>query len=160
MRKATFLSQLKSSGKIAMLSLLLVFGLAIPGMAQDYGAPEGQQGQQEYNPQDQQQQNQQQQDPWEQQQADPADFSEEEIDKVAGAYVDIIDIREGYQEKLANVKDPDEAQQIQMEANEKITETVEENGVSVETYNNVITAAQSDEGLMNDLLSKIDALQQ
>ncbi len=159
MRKRTFLSRRNSTGKIVMLSLLLVFGLAIPGMAQDYGAPEGEQGQQEYNPQDQQQ-NQQQQDPWEQQQADPADFSEEDIDKVATAYVDIIDIRESYHEKLANVEDPDEAQQIQMEANEKITETVEENGVSVETYNDVITAAQSDEGLMNDLLSKIDELQQ
>ncbi len=154
MRKGTFLSQFKSTGKIAMLTLLLVFGLAIPGMAQDYGAAEGQQGQQEYNPQDQQQ------NPWEQQQANPADFSDEEIDKVASAYVDIIDIREGYHERLANVKDPEEAQQIQMEANEKITEAVEENGVSVETYNDVITAAQSDEGLMNNLLSKIDELQQ
>ncbi len=138
MCNGTFSSQLKNTGKIALLSLLLVFGLAAQGMAQNYGAPEGQQGQQ---------------------QAVPSDFSDEEIDKVATAYVDIIDIREAYHGRLAEVDNPEVAQQIQMEANEKITEAVENNGIDVETYNNVITAAQTDEGLMNNLLSKIDQLQ-
>lgn len=154
MCNGTFSSHLKNTGKIALLSLLLVLGLAVHGMAQNYGTPEGQQGQQ-----DQYQQQGQQQDPWEQQQAVPSDFSDEEIDKVATAYVDIIDIREEYHGRLAEVDDPEVAQQIQMEANEKITEAVENNGIDVETYNNVITAAQTDEGLMNDLLSKIDQLQ-
>ncbi len=142
MGKEAIFKQLKPIAGAIMLSMLLTFGLAIPAMAQGYGAPEGQQ-----------------QEPWEQQQAAPADFSDEEIDRVASAYVDIIDIREDYHGKLASVDDPEEAQAIQMEANEKITEAVENNGVSVETYNEVIAAAQTDESLMNDLLSKIDQLQ-
>ena len=160
MFRHTFSDQIRSAAKVAAFSMLLVFGLALPGMAQDYGAPEGQQGQQEYSPQEgQQQQGQQQQDPWEQQQADPADFSDEQIDNAASAYVDIIDIREQYQQQLAEVDDPEAAQDIQMEANEKITQAVEDNGIDVETYNDIITAAQTDEGLMNELLEKIDAMQ-
>jgi len=68
-------------------------------------------------------------------------------------------IREEYQEMLADVDDPEAAQEIQMEANEKITEAVEANGIDVETYNEIITAAQTDEALMNDLLGKIDELE-
>ncbi len=158
MSRHTFSDQIRSTGKIALFSMLLVFGLALPGMAQNYGSPEGQQGQQEYTPPEGQQE-QQQQDPWEQQQADPADFSDQDIDNAASAYVDIIDIREQYQQQLAEVDDPEAAQDIQMEANEKITEAVEDNGIDVETYNDIITAAQTDEGLMNELLEKIDTLQ-
>ncbi len=143
MSRHTFSDQIRSTGKIALFSMLLVFGLALPGMAQDYGSPEGQQ----------------QQDPWEQQQTEPADFSDQDIDNAASAYVDIIDIREQYQQQLAEVDDPEAAQEIQMEANEKITEAVEDNNIDVETYNDIITAAQTDEGLMNELLEKIDAMQ-
>lgn len=136
--------------KKGLLSLLLVFGLTIPAMAQSYGAPEG--GQEQYHQQGQPQ------DPWDQQGA-PADFSDEEIGKVATAYVDIIDIREEYHGRLAEVEDPDTAREIQIEANEKITQAVNNNGVDVETYNRVINAAQTNEELMNDLLSKIEELQ-
>lgn len=152
MRNSTLISRIQRTTKIMTLSMLLALGMAIPGMAQDYGQPEGQQEQY-------QQQEEYQQDPWEQQQADPADFSEEEIKNTANAYVDIIDIREDYQERLADVDDPEAAQQIQMEANEKITEAVEANDIDVETYNEIITAAQTDEALMNDLLGKIDELE-
>jgi len=158
MSKHTFSDQIRSTAKMVLFSMLLVFGLALPGMAQDYGAPEGQQDQQEYTPPEGQQE--QQQDPWEQQQqAAPADFSDQEVDNAASAYVDIIDIREQYQQQLAEVDDPEAAQDIQMEANEKITQAVEDNGIDVETYNDIITAAQADEGLMNELLEKIDAMQ-
>ena len=159
MSKHTFSDQIRSTAKMVLFSMLLVFGLALPGMAQDYGAPEGQQDQQEYTPPEGQQEQQQQQDPWEEQQAEPADFSDQEVDKAASAYVDIIDIREQYQQQLAEVDDPEAAQDIQMEANEKITEAVEDNGIDVETYNDIITAAQTDEGLMNELLEKIDTMQ-
>ena len=144
------LCNLQNTGIMILFSLLLVLGLAFPASAQDR-SPQDQQ---------QQQQQQQQQDPWEQEeQAVPADFDDEEVDRAASAYVDIIDIREDYQERLAEVDDPEVAQQIQMEANEEITEAVEDNGIDVETYNDIITAAQADEELMNDLLNKIDRLQ-
>lgn len=135
MREGTFSSRMKTTGKVMLLSCFLVLGLAIPGMAQD------------------------QEDPWEQQQTQPADFSDEEINMAANAYVDIIDIREDYQERLANVDDPEKAQDIQMEANERITGAVEDNGLDVSTYNDIITAAQTDEELMDDLLNTIDEIQ-
>lgn len=208
------------SWKTMLFSLLLICGLAVSAMAQDYGTPDEQQEPQQdrwddppqglderyeheppewqqdqdyrYTPpegQDQDQQyqytppeGQEQQDPWgqqdqytpppggqpqdqqdpwdQQQQGMPNDFSDEEIEQVAHAYVDIIEIRDEYQEKLMEVDEPEAAQEIQMEANEKITEAVEARGIDVETYNNVITAAQRDETLMDDLLQKIDEIQQ
>lgn len=134
------------TGKMMLLSLFLVLGLSLPAMAQGYGTQDQQGGQQEYSPQEQQHQD------------IPTDFSDEEIDKAANAYMDIIEIREEYHGKLTEVEDPEAAQEIQMEANEKITQAVEENGITVETYNDIITAAQTDEELMNDLLTRIDEI--
>lgn len=154
MSKRTFSNHVRTV-KMTLLSLFLVLGLALPVMAQGYGTQDQQQqGQQEYSPQEQQQQ-----DPWEQQQQDiRTDFSDEEIENAANAYMDIIEIREEYHGKLTEVEDPEAAQEIQMEANERITQAVEENGISVETYNDIITAAQTDEELMNDLLTRIDEI--
>ena len=151
MSKRTFSNHVRTV-KMTLLSLFLVLGLALPVMAQGYGTQDQQQ-QQEYSPQEQQQ------DPWEQQQQDiRTDFSDEEIENAANAYMDIIEIREEYHGKLTEVEDPEAAQEIQMEANERITQAVEENGISVETYNDIITAAQTDEELMNDLLTRIDEI--
>jgi hypothetical protein len=184
------------SWKTMLFSLLLICGLAVSAMAQDYGTPdehephqglderyeyespewqqdrdyqytppEGQEQQDQWGQQDQYappgDRPQDQQDPWgQQQQGMPNNFSDEEIEQVAHAYVDIIEIRDEYQEKLMEVDEPEAAQEIQMEANEKITAAVEARGIDVETYNNVITAAQGDETLMDELLQKIDEIQQ
>ncbi len=92
-------------------------------------------------------------------QAFPAGFTDAEIEKAAKAYLDVIQVREDYHEKLEATDDPAEVQQIHRDAKEKIINAVVSKGISVDTYNDLIEAAQLDEALMSTLLDKIDALQ-
>lgn len=120
--------------------------------------------QQQQDPQQQQQQQeQQQQDPQQQEfqapDIDASDVSEEELDSVANAYVKIIDIREQYQPSLANAEDPETAQEIQREANEEMVSAVEETDLDVETYNQIVMAAEADEELREQLFEKIDEVE-
>ncbi len=92
-------------------------------------------------------------------QAFPAEFTQGQIEKTAKAYLEILEIREAYLEEIEAEDDPERARQGQMEANRKIVEAVVNSGISIDTYNDVIAAALTDETLMNDLLNTIDRLE-
>jgi hypothetical protein len=189
-----FNNHTRETGRLMIFSVLLIFIIALPAMAQQYDSnqgpassdryqdrydytapgeepdqdqdqypythPEGQEAPDQYPYTPPEGQQGRPEDPWEQQEQDvPTEFSDDEIDSVAQAYVDIMELREDYQQRMAAVEDPEAAQEIQMEANQRITEAVEAQGIDVETYNNVITAAQRDEALMDELLERIEGLQ-
>jgi len=84
------------------------------------------------------------------------DFSNEDIVNAAGAYIDIINVREDYQERFDAADDRSALEDLQMEANLRIMQALEDNGIDAETYNDLIDAAQEDDGLMEDLLNEID----
>ncbi len=84
------------------------------------------------------------------------DFSNEDIANAAGAYIDIINVREVYQERFDAADDPSAMEDLQMEANLRIMQALEDNGIDAETYNDLIDAAQEDDGLMEALLNEID----
>lgn len=90
-----------------------------------------------------------------QQQQETPDFSDDRIQKTAEAYTEITKIREEYQDEFSQAEDSEQAQELQTRINEKITDAIEENDMSVEDYNEVITAAQTDEDLRADLLDRI-----
>ncbi len=87
------------------------------------------------------------------------DVSDAELDKVAGAYIQITEIRESFQESLAEVTDPEEAQLLQEQAGEAMVEAVQENGLDVQKYNQVMEAAQADEELREKLLTRLNQMQ-
>ena len=120
---------------IIACALALVFFLCAPAAAQSQDT-----GQQ------QQQQTQQQETP---------DFSEARIEKTAEAYTEITKIREQYQDEFSQAENSEQAQELQTRINKKITDAIEQNDISVEDYNEVITAAQTDEDLRADLLDRI-----
>ncbi|MFW6284258.1 MAG: DUF4168 domain-containing protein [Desulfosalsimonas sp.] len=120
---------------IIACALALVFFLCGPAAAQS---------------QDTGQQQQQQQ-----QQEETPDFSDSRIEKTAEAYTEITKIREEYQDEFSQTEDSEKAQELQTKINEKITEAIEQNDMSVEEYNEVITAAQTDEDLRAELLDLI-----
>ncbi|MFO7727185.1 MAG: DUF4168 domain-containing protein [Desulfonatronovibrio sp.] len=112
--------------------------------------------------QDQEGQSQQQQQNMMQQpdqSAEPIEVSDAELDKVAKAYVQITEIRGEFQETLSEVSDPEEAQVLQEEAGEKMVEAVQDNGLDVQKYNEVMEAAQVDEELREKLLARMEELQ-
>jgi len=83
-------------------------------------------------------------------------FSNEDIVNAARAYLDIIDIREDYQERFEAADDPSVLEDLQMEANLRIMQALDDNGIDAETYNDLIDAAQEDDRLMEELLNEID----
>ncbi|WP_045212950.1 DUF4168 domain-containing protein [Desulfonatronovibrio magnus] len=85
--------------------------------------------------------------------------SEADLDKAAGAYVEITEIRENFQESLAGITDPEQAQELQEQAGEAMVEAVQNNGLDVQQYNEIMEAAQADEELRNKLLGKLEAMQ-
>ena len=105
--------------------------------------------QQEYQQEQQQDpQQQQQQQPPEQ---EPIDVSDEQLDQFVEAQEAIMGIQEDFSARLENVEDPEEAQAIQAEANDEMTAAVEETGMSIEEYNEIAMAIQTDEELRNRL---------
>ena len=71
-------------------------------------------------------------------------FSDEEIQKFADVQPEIEAIRSEYSERLQDVSDPQQAATLQNEAVEKMVESVNEEGLEVETYNSIAIALQSD----------------
>lgn len=94
-----------------------------------------------------------------QQPAEPVEVSDAELDKVAQAYVQITEIRGTFQESLSEVSDPEEAQQLQEQAGEKMVQAVENNGLDVQKYNEIMEAAQVDEELREKLLARMEEIQ-
>lgn len=74
-------------------------------------------------------------------------FSDEEIQKFADVQPEIEAIRSEYSERLQDVSDPEQAATLQNEAVEKMVESVNQEGLEVETYNSIAIALQSDTDL-------------
>lgn len=119
------------------MALLFTFALAINGHAQDQGEQQMMQ----------------------QQPASEINVSDQELDQIATAYSRIHEIRIELQEKLAEVEDPAAAQQMQQEAGEAMVGAVEDNGLDVQTYNQVMEAVQTDEELREKLSAMLEQKQ-
>ena len=59
---------------------------------------------------------------------------------------------------LAGVEDPEAAQKMQEQAGNAMVEAVQDTGLDVQTYNEVMQAAQHDEELREKLLSRLEQM--
>jgi hypothetical protein len=84
--------------------------------------------------------------------------SDSELDKIAQAYKEISVIRQDFEESLAGVEDPEAAQKMQEQAGNAMVEAVQNTGLDVQTYNDVMQAAQHDEELREKLLSRLEQM--
>lgn len=74
-----------------------------------------------------------------------ADFSDDQVATFAKAHVKVQAIKADYLKKLGAVsKDPQAAQSVQQEAQQKMVEAVKDAGSDVETYNKIAYAIQYD----------------
>ncbi len=137
-----------SSFAVLTAAFMLIMGMGLKAGAQ-------QEYQQEYQPEGQHQEYQQQ---MMQQQAPEIELSEQELDKVAEAYKAVTEVREQFQNELGEVTDPERAQELQEQAGQEMVEAVEAQGVDVQTYNQVMEAAQVDEELRNELLERLEGM--
>lgn len=104
-----------------------------------------------------QEQQQQQQPPMQQQQAPDVDVSHAQLEQFVDAQHAITEIRDEYTQKLQAAEDQEAQQQLQMEANEAMTDAVESSGLEVDDFNEIAMALQADEELRDRYMELIQA---
>jgi len=114
---------------VAGVSLLLL--MALPAMAQ-----EGQQRQSQPG-------------------ATELEISDAELEKAAEAYAEITEISGEFQQSVQQTQDPEERQQLQIAANERMIQAVEDTGLDVETYNRIMQQVRADEELKRKFEEKL-----
>lgn len=86
-------------------------------------------------------------------------FSDEELHSFASAVVSVQDISQDWQNRMASAESEQELAEMQEAANQDMVQAVEAEGISVEQYNEIHAAAQTDEALYQQLVELIEQAQ-
>ncbi|RFA29840.1 hypothetical protein CAI21_08370 [Alkalilimnicola ehrlichii] len=86
-----------------------------------------------------------------------ADFSDDSLNQFADSYVDILDIQQDFTARLEGAEDPEQAQQLQQEANEEMVQAIEDNGLSVQEYTEIARAMDTDPELRQQVVELVTA---
>ncbi|MEH6389389.1 MAG: DUF4168 domain-containing protein [Pseudomonas profundi] len=81
------------------------------------------------------------------------EISEEDLQKFAEADSAVGDIRDDFSQRLSQAENQEEAQSLQMEAQEKMVEAVQSEGLEIPKYNEIATRMQSDPELQQRVQS-------
>jgi hypothetical protein len=85
--------------------------------------------------------------------APQGEISDTLVQKVGVALGQITQIRETYAERFASVDSDDEKQAVETEAQTVMVEAISQQGLSVEQFNRVVTAAKADPDLEQRVLA-------
>ncbi len=88
------------------------------------------------------------------------DFTDNELDAFAEAYVDVEALQAQYQSEFGAVDDAEQAQQIQQRFQIDVLQTIENQGIDPETYDQIIRATQVDPEFTEDVLTRIASARQ
>jgi hypothetical protein len=94
-----------------------------------------------------------------QQQQEIAEISDTQLDKAAQAYLEITKIGEGFRQKMQTAGDENERHELQQQANTEMTEAVQQEGLEVQEYNQIIQRIQTDNDLMKNFMAKLQEIQ-
>lgn len=115
---------------LAILALVVALGLGTaPAMAQDYGAPA------------------------------EATYTDEELRAYAAAATEVQRINESYQPQLEAAESPEEVQAVREQATGQMVEAVEDEGLSVDRYNEIFQAAQADPEVAEQISQYVQEMQ-
>jgi hypothetical protein len=84
------------------------------------------------------------------------DVSDDQLRAFAKVYVQVDKIRQEYEPRLKQARDPEEGKQIQIEAVTKMQEAAAKEGITGESYRQIFEIARADEGLRKKLLNFIN----
>lgn len=82
---------------------------------------------------------------------EPVEVSDTQLEQFVNVQEEIGRIQEDFSQRLEGVDDPEAAYELQVEANDEMTEAVENSGMSVEEYNEIAMAIQTDADLRDRL---------
>lgn len=100
-------------------------------------------------------QGEQQAQPMPQQQEAP-EVSESQINAFVEAYIAVSEVREDYTARLQEAEDQEQAQQLQQEANDAMTAAIEDNGMSIEEYQEVAMAVNADADVREQVTTMLE----
>ena len=87
---------------------------------------------------------------------DASEFSDAVLDAFASTQKDMAGIQQKYSQKLqANQDKPEKAMKVQQEAQQKMVEAVEDNGLELEKYNQIVRLAQYDADFRASIQEKL-----
>jgi len=84
-----------------------------------------------------------------------ADIDADTKEKFIAAYGEIRDVQQEYTRKLQNVEDKGKARELQQQAQTEMVNIVEDNGLSVEEYNQLVGAISNDPELRKEIEQKV-----
>lgn len=76
------------------------------------------------------------------------------VEKFVVAYADVRDLQQKFSKKLETVESQEEAQALQQEAQQEMISAVEEAGLNVADYNQVVSAMEQNPQLRDDILRR------
>lgn len=82
--------------------------------------------------------------------------TDDQLRAFAKVYVQVDKIRQAYEPRLQEAKDPEEGKQIQMEAMTRMQEAAAKEGMTEENYRQIVEIARADEGLRKRLFNFIN----
>ncbi len=82
--------------------------------------------------------------------------SDSQLRAFAKVYVQVDKIRQEYEPRLNEAKDPEEGKQIRMEAVTKMQEAAAKEGMTEESYRQIFELTNADEGLRKKVISLIN----
>jgi Domain of unknown function (DUF4168) len=88
----------------------------------------------------------------------PSDKGTEEsqLRSFAKAYVEVQKIREFYKPQLGTTQDPQKTTQIEREAKSKISEAIVKEGLTLDSYGQIVQTANADDALRKRIIELID----
>lgn len=85
-------------------------------------------------------------------------ISDAELTKAAAAYSKINSISEEFQKSLQNTTDQKERQQLQEHVNQRMVKAVQDSGLDVQTYNDIMVQVRSNTNLNERFQKKIQSM--
>jgi len=84
-------------------------------------------------------------------QTESIDVSQSDVESFVDAYMAVQGINQEYTQKLQAVEDPEEATELQQEAQTKMQEAVSDSGLSISEYQQIANQAGQDEELRGQI---------
>ncbi len=86
-------------------------------------------------------------------QSTPGELVRNNLEAFAKAYTEVGQIHSSYEERIIQSADERKAEALQQEANQKMTQAVADHGLTIEDYNTIFQAIQSDPALKEEFMT-------
>lgn len=84
-------------------------------------------------------------------------IGDEELEKAAEAYADVVKISEEFQQSIQGVEEESKRLELQQSANERMVNAIESAGLDVDAYNTILAEVHSNEKIRERFMEKTNS---